>query len=542
MSPAPNQAKAVGELGAYREGWDAMMDLVTHGHSWSGRERQVCYLNERRSEGRFANASFVSGLDYRDDGRALGLVDWDGDGDVDLWTRNRTAPRLRLMNNVRGRGDKTRHLVLELEGTTSNRNAIGSVVEVQLAGERPLVRSVRAGDLFMSQSSRVLHFGLGDGSSAIEQVRVLWPGGEWESFRGLLGNARYVLRQGAGPQATRVEPRAGVAEFSPGELSGLPDRGRARVILPTPVPLFPSFRYRDRALKETLLEGSRDGLQLLVLWSRSCAACQHELPSLVAGAGILQEAGVEVLGLAVDELTEVAEVYAFMDQLRWPHKLGFLERGVLERLDLLQAALFDRAVPLAVPTALLVDSQQRVLAWYRGEFSVEEVAADAKALKRADAEALHALAPPFAGRWFTLPVPVAFVAENLGRRFGERFPDEALPYLHLAFEAAEGEKKQALRQELGERHRLLAQTKAEEGRGVEAAAAFDKALRYLPESAAICHNYGVFLAGYGQWEQARALLERALALEPGSEATREALLLLERSARREATPQAGGDR
>ena len=56
------------------KGWDAIMRQVTHGYSWSGQERNVCYLN--RGDGTFVNVSYISGFDHLDDSRALGLVDW----------------------------------------------------------------------------------------------------------------------------------------------------------------------------------------------------------------------------------------------------------------------------------------------------------------------------------------------------------------------------------------------------------------------------------------------------------------------------------
>ena len=42
---------------------------MREGSGWSGKERNCCFLNTRN--GRFANASIVSGLDYQDDGRAV---------------------------------------------------------------------------------------------------------------------------------------------------------------------------------------------------------------------------------------------------------------------------------------------------------------------------------------------------------------------------------------------------------------------------------------------------------------------------------------
>ena len=102
---------------------------------WSGNERNRLLLN--CGEAGFADVSSSVGLDHEGDGRALAIVDWDQDGDLDLWYRDRSAPRLRLMLNRHAPAQGARDFVaLKLEGTTCNRDAIGAVVEVMVKGRR----------------------------------------------------------------------------------------------------------------------------------------------------------------------------------------------------------------------------------------------------------------------------------------------------------------------------------------------------------------------------------------------------------------------
>ncbi|MEO1996208.1 MAG: hypothetical protein ABGZ17_13140, partial [Planctomycetaceae bacterium] len=72
-------------------------EMIRRGRSYSGRERNCCFLNtttasaDRRTTepvARFANISATSGIDLPDDGRALVTVDWDHDGDLDVWISN----------------------------------------------------------------------------------------------------------------------------------------------------------------------------------------------------------------------------------------------------------------------------------------------------------------------------------------------------------------------------------------------------------------------------------------------------------------------
>ncbi|MEC8941746.1 MAG: ASPIC/UnbV domain-containing protein, partial [Verrucomicrobiota bacterium] len=148
-------------------------------------------------DGSFCDVSAVSGLDLPDDGRGVARADWDRDGDIDFFVSNRSAPRLRFFrNDLPGRNG---FIAIRLEGTVGNRDAIGARVNVHRGGEEdlPLARTLRAGDGFLSQSSKWLHFGLGAHRGPVT-VEVRWPNGSRESFPDLGGNAFYRLREKSG--------------------------------------------------------------------------------------------------------------------------------------------------------------------------------------------------------------------------------------------------------------------------------------------------------------------------------------------------------
>ena len=66
----------------YKDAWRAINLLIRSDGSWSGRERNTCYLNAGNGNSR--DASFVSGLDFAGDGRSFVPLDIDRDGDLDL--------------------------------------------------------------------------------------------------------------------------------------------------------------------------------------------------------------------------------------------------------------------------------------------------------------------------------------------------------------------------------------------------------------------------------------------------------------------------
>ncbi|REJ96903.1 MAG: hypothetical protein DWQ35_03240, partial [Planctomycetota bacterium] len=126
MSQSPTELESSGSSAAYRGGLNQVAAMIRQGMSWSGSERNCTFLNTRGR--RFADVSSASGLDFADDGRGAAVVDWNHDGRCDLVLANRTAPRLRfLLNEVAG---EHQFLSLKLQGTSCNRDAIGTRVEI----------------------------------------------------------------------------------------------------------------------------------------------------------------------------------------------------------------------------------------------------------------------------------------------------------------------------------------------------------------------------------------------------------------------------
>lgn len=221
-------------------------DLFRKGDSFDGHQRNACFLSLGAM--RFANYSNGSGFDYLDDARAVAATDWDGDGDVDLIVANRTAPRFRVLRNVYS--SKNQFLKFRLVGTSSNRDAIGSRVEVFLRGsDVPLVKTLMAGSGRSAQSSKEMHFGLGK-ATAINRVVVYWPNGGSQSFDEVTPNKTYRLIEGKDELEESADDRYRIAlDSKPIEVStGMPERDHVRFFPTTRLPI---LQYRvagnDRA-------------------------------------------------------------------------------------------------------------------------------------------------------------------------------------------------------------------------------------------------------------------------------------------------------
>jgi hypothetical protein len=150
--------------------WPAM-----RGRSLSGYQRKRVWIND--GAGHFSDVAQEVGATDTYDGRAVALADLDNDGALDVLVANQRGPLL-IYTNTLAPG---RHwLALDLEGTASNRSAIGARVEVRWNGQRQ-VQEVSGGSGFSAQNDRRLHVGLGSATS-VDAVEIRWPSGRTQTI------------------------------------------------------------------------------------------------------------------------------------------------------------------------------------------------------------------------------------------------------------------------------------------------------------------------------------------------------------------------
>ena len=125
---------------------------------------------------------------------SVASADWNRDGRVDFAVHNLGNHKIRMWENVTV---NTNHWVeIELRGTLSNSQAVGSWVEVHCDHPASPFRSYTAlGADYLSQSDLVLHFGLAD-VIVIDSIVVQWPMGSTESWTGPEVDQMHVLIEG----------------------------------------------------------------------------------------------------------------------------------------------------------------------------------------------------------------------------------------------------------------------------------------------------------------------------------------------------------
>ena len=510
-----------------------LSQMIGEGRSFSGRERNCCFLNtsaDSRADGQFANISAVSGLDFPDDGRALSLVDWDHDGDLDLWISNRNAPRLRFMRNDTPAGNHFVSLRLVGNGRTTNRDAIGARVEIQIASvesaeqseERhdhaELIKTLRAGEGFLAQSTKWLHFGLGQ-TPRVEKVIVHWPGSGTreeliEEFVLTEIDCRYKLVQGAG-KVQEVISKGRELMLEPSEFE-LPDpAGEARirpyVLLPAPALNFVGFDGRRR----TMPTGS-DKAVLVNFWSRSCDRCAKELAEFTRQAERIRAAGIEILALTVDSLVDERADPALEQQvllqIGFPFPTGRATRKLSGEFQKLHDDLIPLHQPLPLPTSLLIDRRGRLIAIYKGSVSVDAIIEDVSYLPR-DALERFARSGPLSGK--VIGHDVLNEARQAGEadirfRFGQRL--EKLGFMREA--AAQYLKVLSFNPDSSEAHHHVGLMLAKQGKLLQAKEHMRRALRLRPDDTDLLSNLGNVFYLEENFSQARVYYQQVLSLRP----------------------------
>lgn len=391
----------------YRRHQTRLNELIADGGSLSGHERNCSFLN---IEGRkFATVSSVSGLDFADDARSPVSVDWDHDGDLDLWIGNRTAPQLRFMRN--DTPHQNHFMSLRLRGTHSNRDGIGARVEIQAAegGNRnlKLIKTLKAGNGFLGQSSKWLHFGLGK-ETKIGKVVVRWPGGAVEEFGGAKVNGHFLLVEGSGiASPVEREPIKTTGDESSAPVSG--KESIHRIVTPTRSAL-PPLRYKRFDGKSGAVPLGEGRPLVVSLWASWCPACRDELEDWEMNQAAFNEAGVELHSVSVDEVdnrddSSIETASKLVGELGLLFETGVATDEFYTRLQQAHDWPFRRRIPMPVPISFLVDGKGRLTAIYRGAVSAEQILADVGLFKMSDEELLAA-SLPFDGQWmFRPPVP-----------------------------------------------------------------------------------------------------------------------------------------
>ena len=160
------------------------------GRSLSGYQSKRVWLND--GAGKFVDVAQAVGATDTYDGRSVALADLWNRGVLDVVVANQNGPLLLYKNTVT---PQNHWIEFELEGTSSNRSAIGAQVTLFWNGQQQ-VQEVSGGSGFASQNDRRLHFGLGT-NPQIEKATIRWPSGKVQTIDKPAANQLHKIKEPA---------------------------------------------------------------------------------------------------------------------------------------------------------------------------------------------------------------------------------------------------------------------------------------------------------------------------------------------------------
>jgi tetratricopeptide (TPR) repeat protein/peroxiredoxin len=530
----------------YEQGWNAINELIRSDGTWSGYERNVLYANHR--DGTFSDVSAVLGLDLLEDGRSFALADFDRDGRLEIALKNRNAPQLRLLKNVAQTLPPS--IAFHLQGTKSNRDAIGAVITIESAAGKQ-TKSVQAGSGFLSQHTKEIFFGLGDTKGPIH-ASIRWPSGLVQDLSDLPINHRVWIIEGEKTSRMETFIPAKAQSSSPASLNeagSLPARAETWLLAPV---LAPDFSLPDQPGKTQSLASKRGKSVLLNFSAAKSEVCQVELAGFEKHYSRWGAKGLQVISINAEDFATQQDKSPDKNNTgatqasRFSFPILRASEDIAAIYNILYRQLFDRHRDLSLPTSFLIDGEGYIVKVYQGpidpqHIDPENIERDFQHIPRTDAERLK-LALPFPSSAHSLEFGRNYL--SLGSLFYQRgYLEQAEVWLQQALrddpssaEALYGigsvylnQNKNAAAREAFERcvkltanypdtqpdaWNNLGVLDTREGDVAAAVEKFQQALKLNPRHLLSLNNLGSAYRSLKRWNEARETLKQAIAIAP----------------------------
>ena len=153
----------------------------------------------------FKNQTKNWGLERASNSNGSVYADFDNDGDLDLFVTNSSSNSFFYENKVINNASiNSKHwLEVKLQGTVSNRDAIGTQLTVKTASGT--IKRYYTGVGFFGQSLQAVHFGLNEDTSILE-LTIQWPSGQVDTYNNLAVDKIFKAIESIGIQPLNIVP------------------------------------------------------------------------------------------------------------------------------------------------------------------------------------------------------------------------------------------------------------------------------------------------------------------------------------------------
>ncbi|HIG88027.1 MAG TPA: CRTAC1 family protein [Planctomycetes bacterium] len=340
----------------YQRHWQFLTHLgQVEAWSLAGNEPNYAYWNAR---GRFVDVSVALGLDHVEDGRSALAVDLDGDGRLDLVTKNRTAPLVRVLRNTHPSAGN--FVSIELVGQAPNTEGVGAQVSVRASGHAN-TRTVHAGEGYLASASKRLHFGLGK-AGEIQGVQVRWPDGQVKEYGALpMGQLLRLHQDGrvleSNPKAAKAVTRSKVIP------EGLrPVRSRVPLLVTIPWSGWELPRFDGTSIAT----GSTAGPMAVVAWAGWDDPSRQLLRELGAQGKRLAAGNIHLHPLSLDEPQALDWIQADIKKAGLAEIGGRADTRTRGLLDVLVGLSIGPYESLELPIVVLFDATGRLAVLHLG--------------------------------------------------------------------------------------------------------------------------------------------------------------------------------
>jgi hypothetical protein len=191
------------------------------------------------------------------------MLDYDMDGFLDIFIPSQDYGSL-VFHNC---GNSNNWIGLKLQGTQSNRDAIGTLVKVY-TGDICQMRYTRVGTTWKTQDNPFVHVGIGE-ATIIDSVVIRWPLGLKEVYTNLSINQYHEIKEGDASSAVIVSDQLIPSDYFLGQNYPNPFNGSTQIIYRVAEASLVTLKIFNLQgqLIETLIEEIQSAGQHVVNWN-----------------------------------------------------------------------------------------------------------------------------------------------------------------------------------------------------------------------------------------------------------------------------------